>query len=242
MSVKELFEINQANESVSKYKLLSAYGGPGSIVHTQYGSIIISCIEEWGFLKRVLEIHKEAIDDSENNTDEKVFKYVYKQARLEKNGSIGISNDKRLFESLIDRKKLINLKYLSLIPDIEIKDFGNKVENVEFTIPSTFMPKIFADRQNVYKSYGEWFNDWILNNKEKDPYGNKFFPPKKTWKELLTQDNIVLICEHGHISDFRGLNFCGGVRKNRWRYTMMKQSIYLKKIHAVVQKNHLIPK
>lgn len=202
MSIKELSEINQANESVSKYKLLSAYGGPGSIVHTQYGSIIISCIEEWGFLKRVLEIHKEAIDDSENNTDEKVFKYVYKQARLEKNGSIGISNDKRLFESIIDRKKLINLKYLSLIPDIEIKDFGNKVENIEFTIPSTFMPKIFADKLNVFKSYGEWFNDWVLNNKEKDPYGNKFFPPKKTWKELLTQDNIVLICEHGHISDF----------------------------------------
>ena len=61
MSKKVYYQNNQANESVSKYKLISAYGGPGSIVHTQYGSVIISCIEEWGFLKRVLKIHQEFI-------------------------------------------------------------------------------------------------------------------------------------------------------------------------------------
>ena len=53
MAKKEYIQNSAANESISKYKLLSAYGGPGSLVHTQYGSIIISCIEEWGFLKRV---------------------------------------------------------------------------------------------------------------------------------------------------------------------------------------------
>lgn len=221
MATKELYKNDQANELVSKYKLLSAYGGPGSIIHTQYGSIIISCIEEWGFLNKVLEIHEEAIGDSENNTDEKVANYVFKQARLEKNGRIGISNDIRLLESLKDIKKLINLKYLSLIPDIEIKDFGNKIkEGVELTIASTFMPKTFADKQNNYKIYNEWFNDFVEVNNEIDDNGKKirkdsnFFPPKKNWNieadnkikrkwyEPLTQDNIVLICEHGHISDF----------------------------------------
>ena len=51
----------QANESISKYKLLSSYGGPGSILHTQYGSIIVSCIEEWGFIRKIIELHNEAI-------------------------------------------------------------------------------------------------------------------------------------------------------------------------------------
>ena len=100
MATKDLYTNDQANESVSKYKLLSAYGGPGSIVHTQYGSIIISCIEEWGFLNKIIEIKNEADNDPDLNTDEKVVNYVFKQARLKKNGSIGISNDIRLLESL----------------------------------------------------------------------------------------------------------------------------------------------
>jgi hypothetical protein len=205
MKLKELSENRQANESVSKYKLLSAYGGPGSIVHTQYGSIIISCIEEWGFLKKVMEIHKEANDDIENNTDIKVFEYVKKQCRLERNGRIGISNDRRLLDSLKSRKDLINLKYLTLIPDIEINVLDNKVkEGVELTIPSSFMPKVFADRYSLYKNYAEWFKDWTKNPENNDTFGNKFFPPRKSWKrqDILTQDNVVLICEHGHISDF----------------------------------------
>jgi len=230
MATKDLYTNNQANESVSKYKLLSAYGGPGSIVHTQYGSIIISCIEEWGFLNKVLEIEKETSGNSKYNTDEKVTEYVLEQLRLEKNGNIGISNDIRLLESLKDRKQLVNLKYLTLVPDIEIKDFGNKIkEGLELTVASTFMPKTFADIQNNYRSYNEWFNDFSEVNKETDDDGRtktkdfNFFPPKKNWNiegetkikrkwyEPLTQDNIVLICEHGHISDFPWSQFL------RWR-------------------------
>ena len=230
MATKDLYTNDQANESVSKYKLLSAYGGPGSIVHTQYGSIIISCIEEWGFLNKVLEIAKEAANEAENNTDEKILNYVFKQARLERNGRIGISNDIRLLESLKDRKQLVNLKYLTLVPDIEIKDFGNKIkEGLELTVASTFMPKTFADIQNNYRSYNEWFNDFSEVNKETDNQGRtkkkdfNFFPPKKNWNiegdtktirkwyENLTQDNIVLICELGHISDFPWSQFL------RWR-------------------------
>lgn len=230
MATKNLYTNDQANESVSKYKLLSAYGGPGSIVHTQYGSIIISCIEEWGFLNKILEFEKEAGNDPDLNTDEKVANYVSKQARLKKNGSIGISNDIRLLESLKDIKQLVNLKYLTLVPDIEIKDFGNKIkEGIGLTVASTFMPKTFADIQNNYRSYNEWFNDFSEVNKETDDDGRtkrkdfNFFPPKKNWKiegdtkikwtwyENLTQDNIVLICELGHISDFPWSQFL------RWR-------------------------
>ena len=116
MGKKKYDDNNTANESVSKYKLLSAYGGPGSLVHTQYGSIIISCIEEWGFLKKVIELDKKALNREKSEIDR--VKYVIEEAREGENGNIGISNDKRLLESLQVRKGLLNLKYIVLIPDI----------------------------------------------------------------------------------------------------------------------------
>ena len=205
MATKKYLKNNMANESVSKYKLLTAYGGPGSLVHTQYGSIIISCIEEWGFLKRVLEIEKEGIDLQEENIED----YVFKQSRLEKNGNIGLSNDTRLLKSLQERKDLDNLKYLALIPNIEVVTHNNKVKTgVDLTIASSFMPKVFADSNNNYKSYSEWYRKWIQENKIDDKYGEDFHPPKyvfneeKGWTSDLKQDNIILLCEHGHISDF----------------------------------------
>lgn len=205
MAAKQYFESTQANEVISKFKLLSAYGGPGSIVHTAYGSIIISCIEEWGFLKKILDIQKEAVDTGKKEKD--IKGYVIEQAGLERNGGLGLSNDTRLLKTLINRKGLAELKYLVLIPDIAVQDFSNKIKNSgnELAINSSFMPKIFFDKSKHYKFYKEWFKDWTSNKKNDDSYGNNFFPPKYNAENginNLTQDNIVLICDHGHISDF----------------------------------------
>jgi hypothetical protein len=210
----------KANESVSKYKLLSAYGGPGSLVHTQYGSIIISCIEEWGFLKKVLDIEKQGIEIG--TPENELSSYVINHSRLPENGNIGISNDTRLLAAIKDRKGLTNLKHLVLIPDIEITTHNNKIKNdgVKIAIPSTYMPKVFADNNNNYKPYSKWFAEWI-NRKDKegnsDINGSNFHPPKfifnkeKGWSKNLKQDNIILLCEHSHISDFPWSNFL------RWR-------------------------
>lgn len=214
MTTKKYLKNDMANESVSKYKLLSAYGGPGSLVHTKYGSIIISCIEEWGFLKKVVEIQKEAIDLGK----EDISDYVFKQSRLEKNGNIGISNDTRLLDSLKVRKNLSNLKHLVLVPDIEVVTHNNKVKSdIDLTIASSFMPKVFSGYDN-YKSYNEWYKKWVIrkdsNNNLIDRYGANFHPPKyeeKGWVNDLKQDNIILLCEHGHISDFPWTKFL------RWR-------------------------
>ncbi|PWG05215.1 DrmB family protein [Polaribacter aquimarinus] len=217
MSKKVYNKNNQANESVSKYKLLSAYGGPGSIVHTQYGSVIISCIEEWGFLKKIIEIHKEFTD--KQTAEKEMHEKVSKDARLERNGNIGISNDHRLLESLQVRKELTNLMYLVLVPDIEVVSHSNKIkDNGEvIAIPSTYMPKVFADNSNNYKPYSNWYKDWVNRAENNDKYGEKFHPPKhifneeKGWTSNLKQDNIILLCEHGHISDFPWSKFL------RWR-------------------------
>jgi len=223
MGTKKYLENSTANESVSKYKLLSAYGGPGSLVHTQYGSIIISCIEEWGFLKKVLELHVECLNDPDVN-EENIQREVSKQSRKEKNGNIGISNDSRLLAELVKNKKLTSLKYLALIPDIEIVTHNNKIKNgVEFSIASSYMPKVFADNNNNYKPYSKWYMEWVerkdVESKKIDPYGKFFHPPKydhnkgkeKEWIRDLKQDNIILLCEHGHISDFPWSKFL------RWR-------------------------
>ncbi|MDC0178032.1 DUF1998 domain-containing protein [Polaribacter sp.] len=218
MSKKVYNNRNQANESVSKYKLLSAYGGPGSIVHTQYGSVIISCIEEWGFLKRVIEIHREFI--SKRTPEKEMHQKVSDDARLERNGNIGISNDHRLLESLQVRKKLTNLKYLALVPDIEVVAHSNKIKDngVEIAIPSAYMPKVFADNSNNYKTYSNWYTEWVNRAENNDRWpGESFHPPKyifneeKDWSSNLKQDNIILLCEHGHISDFPWSKFL------RWR-------------------------
>jgi hypothetical protein len=219
MTVKQYFEISQANESISKFKLLSAYGGPGSIVHTSYGSIIVSSIEEWGFLKKILDIHKEAVDTGKKYKE--IKEYVIEQAKLERNGHIGLSNDSRLLNSLKERKKLSELKYLVLIPDIEVQGFSNKIKsdgNI-LAINSSFMPKIFADGNHHYKMYNEWYKDWLKADRKQGEQdfdsASRFFPPKyktvKGYDSNLIQDNIVLICEHGHISDFPWSKFL------RWR-------------------------
>jgi len=213
MAKKQYPQNIKGNESTSKFKLLSAYGGPGSILHTSYGSIIVSCIEEWGFLKKIIDIQKEAMAIVPKKKEKEVNAYVIEQAKLPRNGNIGISNDSRLIDSLKNRKGLDQLKYLVLIPSIELNEVFNTINygGNELAINSSFMPKVFKDNRHYYKSYNEWYNDWEKTTKEKDD----FFPPKykseKGFTINLIQDNIVLICDHGHISDFPWSNFL------RWR-------------------------
>ena len=80
------------------------------------------------FLKKVLELHVECHNDPDVK-EENMHKEVSKQSRKEKNGNIGISNDSRLLGELVKNKKLTNLKYLALIPDIEIVAHNNKIKN-----------------------------------------------------------------------------------------------------------------
>ncbi|WP_299989308.1 DUF1998 domain-containing protein [uncultured Pontibacter sp.] len=201
-------ENKQANESLSQYKLLSAYGGAGSILHTQYGSIIVSCIEEWGFLKKAKEVLDELND--EKKLDEKLQDSGLRQCK-----------DQRLLRDLKFRKNLTNLKSLILIPNIEVKEHDNQIKDNKavLAINSTFMPKNFSDTKNILKAYDKWYNEWVKSLKlinYKNPE-DEFFPPKFLLRNKeggvvmenyqpkfgkLKQDNIVTICDHGHISSF----------------------------------------
>ncbi|OXB18442.1 hypothetical protein B0A80_20445 [Flavobacterium tructae] len=197
---------NSSNESISKFKLLSSYGGPGSIIHTEYGSIIVSCIEEWGFIQSMTKYIAEA---SKLGKDE--LQHIQEQNLI---NDLALSNDARLLQSLKKLKNIENLRYLALIPDIEIKENFNviKKSKSQFAINSTFMPKVFYDSNNNYLSYNEWYRLWNSEDIK------TFFPPKVRIKNKesffdinLVQDNLVLICPHGHISDFPWSKFL------RWR-------------------------
>lgn len=187
---------NKANESISRYKLLSSYGGPGSLIHTQYGSIIISCINEWGFIQLINKFIKDG-NDSDN-----IEEYVKFQC---KNNQLSLSNDIRLMKRLKEKKGLDNLKFLVNIPNIDLDDFYNTIKDdkTKLAINSSFMPKVFFDRGSHYKNYNEWYSVW---KHTKDKTIEEFFPPKYITKNngicYLMQDNIVLICKNGHISDF----------------------------------------
>ena len=119
MATKQYFDNTQANEAISKFKLLSAYGGPGSIVHTAFGSIIVSCIEEWGFLKKILDIHKEAVDtgkkEKEINESIKSYRAMYQTAKenvqmLERIANSMLSQSDKLKELDIDPATIQSIK------------------------------------------------------------------------------------------------------------------------------------
>ncbi|MBJ6119002.1 DUF1998 domain-containing protein [Pontibacter sp. BT310] len=214
---------NQANESLSQYKLLSAYGGAGSLLHTQYGSIIVSCIEEWGFLEIAMDEVVEQDQEPQKNIDKGLAKKGLQRSR-----------DWRLLQDLKSRKRLPNLHSLILIPSIEVNEHSNRIQNdgTPLAISSTFLPKNFIDEQSkALKSYKEWFADWKRAVGRDDL--NLFFPPKRALTRkvgdevsvqrdqkgkpngtVLKQDNVILICEHGHISSFPWAKYLRWKREN----------------------------
>lgn len=199
MSVKKYNENRHANESVSKFKLISAYGGSGSIMHTEYGSIMVSCIEEWGFIKKVGEF----IEKSSLYPEIPEEEYVRRESN--KTG-LYISSDNRLLEELKAVKNIKQLRYLVMIPDINLDPVFNKIktEKTEQAISSVFFPRGFFDSQDNYNLYHNWYSKWLNSVNTSDTESN-FFPPKVRLDNtvfLLKQDNISLICKHGHISDF----------------------------------------
>lgn len=114
----------------------------------------------------------------------------------------------------------------------KLKDMGVDKKPEDFTVPATHFPKWFRDQDGLLKTYAEWRDEWVRSGKHiylfapprdpvhmysdkkkfKDPAGNLI----EEFKEL-TQLNIVLICENGHLSDIPWSKFL------RWR-TELKSS------------------
>jgi hypothetical protein len=219
------------NQSISRYKLLSANAGVGSIITTTIGNyILISDIQQWEFIskanRRIRDIRGGAGSPEE----------WYKKAKEEIMRELGVEvvDDERFVSFLKLDKSLANLLCLAAIPHLSLNENYNSVNVGDnpvikrlkergadpksdwYTIPGTHFPKWFRNEEGLLKTYGEWKEEWMRKGL---PEAN-FAPPRdaqhpypkgevkinkagdtiRIYKEL-TQLNLILICEHGHLSD-----------------------------------------
>ena len=228
----QIFNQYQYNQSISRYKLLSANAGVGSILTTTIGNyILVSDILQWEFISKANRRIQDIRAGGTGTPGE-----WYKKAKEEITRELGVElvDDERFIAFLKLDKGLTNLLCLAAIPHLSLNENYNSVNVFDnpvikrleerggqpktdwYTIPGTHFPKWFRNEDGVLKTYAEWKDDW---ERKKLPELN-FAPPRDAhhhypkgeikidkaghtipiYKEL-TQLNLILICEHGHLSD-----------------------------------------
>jgi hypothetical protein len=221
----ELLNINQYNQSITKYKLLSSTAGVGAVITTKIGYyVLVSDINKWGFIQKAQRIlNSIRIIEKDNHS-------IYKRAQIEiPLQGISFIDDKRFVEFIKTEKELPKLICLVGIPSISLNEYFNTpnwknhpinllLDNAtrpeDFMVKGTHFPKWFIGGNGELKTYIEWKKIW--DNKR---IGSDFVPPRdpnkpiknvggdiKTIKgsplfKLLTQTNLILICPNGHLSD-----------------------------------------
>jgi hypothetical protein len=122
--------------------------------------------------------------------------------------------------SLNDSFNSINIKDNPIIA--RLKEKGIDKKPTDFTVPGTHFPKWFRNRHGELREYKDWKRDWIKVQKLAD-----FFAPPRDANDAYTnsdgsrkrrkvsstsdltieecreliQQNMILICENGHLSD-----------------------------------------
>jgi len=172
----KVLKLNQYNQGVGKYKLLSSTSGVGSIITTKLGSyVLISDINKWRFIKWAnskIEIIRT------NNTDDRK---VYELSKSEiSNRGIEFIDDQRFINFIKSEKKLENLVCLIGIPHMALNESfntpnwknhpirtalertGEQFEGVSshYMINSTHFPKWFKNSDGELKLIKEWFAIW----------------------------------------------------------------------------------
>jgi hypothetical protein len=226
---------DEYNQGISKYKLLSATAGVGSIITSPVGTyILVSDINKWQFIhaanQRIEGIRNSPVYPPED---------WYQVAKNETLNYIGVElvDDERFIEFLKKDKGLAELLCLAAIPHLSLDERYNRV-NADpkdnpvvrrlkekgvnatadnFTIPGTHFPKWFRNHEGVLREYHTWREEWRMSGKPmalfappRDPvnfYPNgrqtKLYASGEAYPEHreLTQLNLILICENGHLSD-----------------------------------------
>jgi len=222
---------DQYNQGLSRYKLLSATAGVGSIITTNIGTyVLISDIDKWEFI-HAANVRIKAIN--EDNTCLPEDRYNSAKREISNEMGVELVDDKRFIEFLRRDKGLVNLLCLAAIPHLSLSEHNNvnlrdnpiiqqlKDRSVDkkadhFTIPATHFPKWFRNEKGLLKTYGEWKEEWVQSDKPiwlfapprdpKTPHASGrqvWAGPDKYIPEFteLTQLNLILICENGHLSD-----------------------------------------
>lgn len=172
----KVLKLNQYNQGVGKYKLLSSTSGVGSIITTKLGSyVLILDINKWRFIKWAnskIEIIRT------NNTDDRK---VYDLSKVEVlNRGLEFIDDQRFIKFIKSEKNLENLVCLVGIPNMALNETfntpnwknhpirtalqntGEQYEGVSshYMINGTHFPKWFKNSDGELKLIREWFAIW----------------------------------------------------------------------------------
>ncbi len=172
----KVLKLNQYNQGVGKYKLLSSTSGVGSIITTKLGSyVLISDINKWRFIKWAnskIEIIRI------NNTDDRKVYNLSKSEVL--NRGLEFIDDQRFIKFIKSEKNLENLVCLVGIPHMALNESyntpnwknhpiraalqntGEQYEGVSshYMINGTHFPKWFKNSDGELKLIREWFAIW----------------------------------------------------------------------------------
>jgi len=179
-------------------------------------SILISDVYHWPFIQKSntkIQDRTEHVDDSHDT--KKIATEGIKDLGLEP------VEDYRFIKFLRNEKHLPNLEALICVPQIELKQYNNQIkqkkpghlinalEENDCVIHSTYFPRWFYNSRRKLQTIEQWYHDWGKKGlKAKD-----FAPPRDSSRykknsgvkpfqlETLTQLNLILICENGHLSD-----------------------------------------
>ncbi|HXB05786.1 MAG TPA: DUF1998 domain-containing protein [Puia sp.] len=215
---------NQYNQGISRYKLLSTNAGVGAIVTSEAGTyVLISDINKWNFISAA----NVRISDIRNNPARSAENW-YDDAERELYGNLGIElvKDLRFIEFLKLDKGLTDLLCLAAIPHLSLNESTNRInlannptikrlkdrgidkKEEDLTVPGTHFPKWFRNDAGEFKPIKAWREQW----RKAGLQSWLFAPPRDSKnKRELTQTNLTLICENGHLSDIpweRYLRWC----------------------------------
>lgn len=184
----KIFQQNQYNQGIGKYKLLSSTAGVGAIIATKIGySILVSDINKWKFLQtinsKIDSIRQRYTDDRE----------VYKQSLIEISyNGLQYIDDLRFVKFIKSEKKLDNLVCLVAIPHMSLNEAFNtpnwknhpinqvlQKNNIngnssDFMIMGTHFPKWFKNNDGILKPISKWRAEW----NSKGMVTNHFSPPR----------------------------------------------------------------
>lgn len=231
----KITRLNQYNQGIGKYKLLSSTSGVGSIITTKVGSyVLISDISQWRFIKwanaRVESIRS-------NNSDSRKI-YDISKREISNRGLIFV-DDLRFIKFLRHEQDLTQLVCLIGIPymaldenfntpkwtkkingrtmpshpvAMALQNAGEPFENMSgnYMIKGTHFPKWFKNREGEMKKLSEWHELWLEECKKQN--GN------------LTQEHFAPPRDAGDfLAEYERKNFEGAIIKFR-EYRPLEQT------------------
>lgn len=135
-------------------KAISSYGGPGSIIETPFGALMIDNFDEWPF-----------------------FHFNKKDGQTVIDASYHI-NDERLLQRLSHKDGFERLEAFVYVPDnVSSSSRADIPEHINDTISASFFPKWFyCNSCKRFKHIKDWWREWELA--KPNATKKEFAPPK----------------------------------------------------------------